>query len=93
MLNSALIVNRVPLAKRQEDLLANTAILNELVKQTELAIVTLHKETPLIQVIDRPILPLLKKHFGKVKVIILCSVLIMFITVLSLILIMLFTKY
>ena len=81
------------MANRQEDLQANTAILNELVKQTELAKVTLSKETPLIQVIDRPILPLPKKHFGKAKVIILCYVLIMFIAVLSLILRMLFAKY
>jgi uncharacterized protein involved in exopolysaccharide biosynthesis len=46
---------------------ANTAILTELVKQTELAKVTLRKETPLIQVIDRPILPLPEEKFGKVK--------------------------
>jgi len=41
--------------------------LTELVKQTELAKVTLRKETPLIQIIDRPILPLAKEKFGKVK--------------------------
>jgi uncharacterized protein involved in exopolysaccharide biosynthesis len=49
------------------DVQANTAILTELVKQTELAKVTLRKETPLIQVIDAPILPLEKKQLGKVK--------------------------
>jgi uncharacterized protein involved in exopolysaccharide biosynthesis len=49
------------------DVQANTAILTELVKQTELAKVTLRKETPLIQVIDRPILPLKKEKFGKAK--------------------------
>lgn len=67
MLNPALNVNRAPSAKRQVDVQANTAILTELVKQTELAKVTLRKETPLIQVIDRPILPLPKEQFGKVK--------------------------
>jgi uncharacterized protein involved in exopolysaccharide biosynthesis len=67
MLNPALNVNRAPSAKRQVDVQANTAILTELVKQTELAKVTLRKETPLIQVIDRPILPLPKERLGKGK--------------------------
>jgi uncharacterized protein involved in exopolysaccharide biosynthesis len=64
MLNPALNVNRTPSAKRQVDVQANTAILTELVKQTELAKVTLRKETPLIQIIDRPILPLRKERFS-----------------------------
>ncbi len=66
MLNPALNVNRAPSSKRQVDVQANTSILTELVKQTELAKVTLRKETPLIQVIDRPILPLPKEKFGKI---------------------------
>jgi len=66
-LNPALNVRRAPSARRQVDVQANTAILTELVKQSELAKVTLRKETPLIQVIDRPILPLPKERFGKVK--------------------------
>lgn len=66
-LNPALNVRRTPSARRQVDVQANTAILTELVKQAELAKVTLRKETPLIQVIDRPILPLPKESFGKVK--------------------------
>lgn len=66
-LNPALNVRRAPSARRQVDVQANTAILTELVKQAELAKVTLRKETPLIQVIDRPILPLPKVRFGKAK--------------------------
>lgn len=66
-LNPAMNVRRSPSARRQVDVQANTAILTELVKQTELAKVTLRKETPLIQVIDRPILPLDKERFGKAK--------------------------
>ncbi|UTN04642.1 Wzz/FepE/Etk N-terminal domain-containing protein [Flavobacterium bizetiae] len=66
-LNPALNVRRAPSAKRQVDVQANTAILTELVKQTELAKVTLRKETPLIQVIDKPILPLAKERLGKAK--------------------------
>jgi uncharacterized protein involved in exopolysaccharide biosynthesis len=67
MLNPALNVNRAPSAKRQVDVQANTAILTELVKQTELAKVTLRKETPLIQVIDRPVFPLPKERLSKAK--------------------------
>ena len=57
------------------DVQANTAILTELVKQTELAKVTLRKETPLIQVIDRPIIPYQKERFGKAKGILLGGIL------------------
>jgi len=70
-LNPALNVRRTPSARRQVDVQANTAILTELVKQSELAKVTLRKDTPLIQVIDRPILPLKKEQFGKGKGIVL----------------------
>ncbi|MFH6963260.1 Wzz/FepE/Etk N-terminal domain-containing protein [Flavobacterium plurextorum] len=66
-LNPALNVRRAPSARRQVDVQANTAILTELVKQSELAKVTLRKETPLIQVIDKPILPLYKEKFSKLK--------------------------
>ena len=66
-LNPALNVRRAPSARRQVDVQANTAILTELVKQTELAKVTLRKETPLIQVIDRPILPLENDRVRKLK--------------------------
>ncbi|MFT5251037.1 MAG: hypothetical protein ACI87N_000005 [Flavobacteriales bacterium] len=66
-LNPAMNVRRAPSARRQVDVQANTAILTELVKQSELAKVTLRKETPLIQIIDRPILPLKKENFGKAK--------------------------
>lgn len=72
-LNPALNIRRAPSARRQVDVQANTAILTELVKQAELAKVTLRKETPLIQVIDRPILPLAFEHFSKIKGIILGS--------------------
>ncbi len=84
-LNPALNVKRVPSARRQVDVQANTAILTELVKQTELAKVTLRKETPLIQVIDQPILPLPKERLGKAKGILMGGMLAGFFTVLVLI--------
>jgi hypothetical protein len=85
MLNPAMNVRRAPSARRQVDVQANTAILTELVKQSELAKVTLRKETPLIQVIDQPILPLPKEKFGKVKGIVLGGFLTGFLVVLGLI--------
>lgn len=84
-LNPAMNVRRAPSARRQVDVQANTAILTELVKQTELAKVTVRKETPLIQVIDQPILPLKKEKFGKGKGIVMGGVLAGFLMVLGLI--------
>ncbi|WP_406844519.1 Wzz/FepE/Etk N-terminal domain-containing protein [Flavobacterium soyae] len=80
-LNPALNVRRTPSARRQVDIQANTAILTELVKQTELAKVALRKETPLIQIIDSPILPLYKEHIGKLKGLIIGSFIVAFLTV------------
>lgn len=74
-LNPALNVNRVPSTKRQVDVQANTAILTQLVTNLELAKVALMKETPLIQLIDQPILPLKKEKPGKLKSLILGGIL------------------
>jgi hypothetical protein len=66
-LNPAFNIKGAPSKKKQIDVQANTAILTNLVVQLELAKITLRKETPLIQLIDRPILPLKKEKFGKLK--------------------------
>lgn len=66
-LNPALNIKRAPSTRRQVDVQANIAILTELVKNLELAKVTLRKETPLIQIIDTPILPLLKEKKSKLR--------------------------
>jgi hypothetical protein len=84
-LNPAMNVRRAPSARRQVDVQANTAILTELVKQTELAKVTVRKETPLIQIIDKPILPLEKERFGKAKGLVLGGFLAGFLVVFGLI--------
>ncbi len=57
-LNPALNIKRTPSTKRQVDVQVNTAILTQLVVNLELARVALRKETPLIQIIDKPIIPL-----------------------------------
>ena len=85
-LNPALNVRRTPSAKRQVDVQANTAVLTELVKQSELAKVTLRKETPLIQIIDRPILPLKNDRLGKATAFVFGGVIFGFLAVLYLLL-------
>lgn len=91
-LNSALMVKRAPSTKKQVDVQANTAILTQLVAQLELSKVTLRKETPLIQVIDRPILPLEKDKVSKLKSLILGGFLAGFLTVLYLVFSSLYKK-
>ncbi|MCZ4224348.1 lipopolysaccharide biosynthesis protein [Pedobacter rhodius] len=65
--NPARQILRVPSQRRQVDAQANTAILTELVKNLELSKVSQRKETPLIQMIDAPILPLQKVVTTKTK--------------------------
>lgn len=65
--NMALQILKVPSQKRQVDAEANKAILTELIKNLEIAKVSLRKETPLIQVIDEPLYPLKKEKLGKTK--------------------------
>lgn len=50
---------------RSIDVQANTAILTQLVQQQELARMDVRNDKPLIQVLDRPILPLEKNKVGK----------------------------
>jgi hypothetical protein len=52
---------QVPSERRQFDVQVNQAMLAQLVQNLEMARVSLRKETPLIQIIDRPVLPLPKK--------------------------------
>jgi uncharacterized protein involved in exopolysaccharide biosynthesis len=91
-LNPAFNIKGAASKKKQIDVQANTAILTNLVVQLELAKITLRKETPLIQLIDRPILPLTKEKFGKLKSLILGGFLAGFLTVLYLVFAQLFKK-
>lgn len=71
--NPFLQVLRAPSQRRQTEVQVNGAILSELVKNLEVAKMSLLQETPLIQVIDSPILPLQKEKFGKLKGIVIGS--------------------
>lgn len=82
--NPARQVLRVPSQRRQIDAEANKAILTELVKNLEVSKVSLRKETPLIQVIDEPVLPLEKDRVGKFKGVIFGVILSLFFTIIIL---------
>lgn len=63
--NLARQVLKVPSQRGQFDVQVNQAILTQLVQNLEVAKVSLRKETPLIQVIDTPVLPLPKENLSK----------------------------
>jgi uncharacterized protein involved in exopolysaccharide biosynthesis len=84
-LNPAFNVKSAPSKRRQVDVQANTAILTQLVAQLELSKVSLRKETPLVQIIDHPILPLEKGKVGRLKSLILGGFLAGFIIVVYLV--------
>ena len=91
-LNPAFNVKKTPSTKRQVDVQANTAILTQLVVNLELSKVALQKETPLIQIIDRPILPLYNDKASKKKGLLLGGFLAGFLTVLYLVFTNLYKK-
>ncbi|WP_207495326.1 Wzz/FepE/Etk N-terminal domain-containing protein [Aridibaculum aurantiacum] len=58
---------RTGVQRKQVDVQVNSALYQELVKNLELSKISLRKETPLIQIIDSPRLPLKKKKMGRLK--------------------------
>jgi len=82
--NPSLQILRVPSQRRQVDVQANQAILTQLVTNLEISKLSLRKETPLIQIVDRPILPLEKTKIGKLRGIVSGAALFGFLTVLFL---------
>lgn len=56
---------RTGIQRKQVDAQVNGALYTELVKNLELSKLALRKETPLIQIIDTPMLPLDKKKLGR----------------------------
>ena len=89
--NPARQVLRAPSQRRQVDVQANQAILIELVKNLEISKVSVRKETPLIQIIDKPILPLANEKASKIKAVLLGSFLLGILTCLYLLIRLTFT--
>jgi len=65
--NPALLVLKVASQRKQVDVQASTAIYGEIVKNLELTRLSLRQETPLIQIIDQPVLPLDNDKLSKIK--------------------------
>ena len=91
-LNPAFNVKKTPSTRRQVDVQANTAILTSILTNLEMSKMALLKETPLIQVIDRPILPLAKESLSTKKPLLLGGFLSGFLTVLYLVFSRLYKK-
>ncbi|MBD3749621.1 MAG: lipopolysaccharide biosynthesis protein [Sphingobacteriales bacterium] len=64
--NPAFQILRVPSQRKQLDVQANGAAYQEILKNLEIAKVSLRKDQPLIQVIDEPVLPLKKDSISKI---------------------------
>ncbi|RLJ73890.1 Wzz/FepE/Etk N-terminal domain-containing protein [Pedobacter alluvionis] len=85
-LNPTKQIQRVaPTQKAQFSAETNKAILSEMVKNLEMTKLGLLKETPLVQIIDKPIYPLQKEQLGKSKGIVLGGFLFGFMAIMSLI--------
>ncbi len=66
-LNPAFNIKRAPTGHKEVNVQANTAILSELVKNLELSRMNILNETPIIEIIDKPISPIKEKVFRKSK--------------------------
>jgi len=64
-INTAKQIAGVDRQRKQIDLQIASTAYGEVIKNLEVAKITLQKETPLIQVIDQPVLPLLKEKASK----------------------------
>lgn len=78
--NPAMLTLRVPSQRKQVDVQASSAVYAEVVKNYELAQMALREETPLIQVIDRPVFPLLIDRVTKFKGILIGLIIGVFVT-------------
>jgi len=73
--NPQQLILKVPSQKKQIDVQASTAVYSEIVKNLEVSKISLLQATPLIQIIDEPVLPLAIDHLSKLKGLILGGIL------------------
>lgn len=90
--NPLLLSLRVPSQRKQVDVQASTAVYAEIVKNLEVAKITLRKEAPLIQLIDTPVLPLENNKLTRIKGSAIGFILVAFVMSLGLVVRKLFTK-
>jgi len=82
--NPQLLTLKVTSQRKQVDVQASTAVYAEIIKNLELAKISLRQDVPLIQIVDEPVLPLYKTKVGKLKGIIVGGLLGVFLTALFL---------
>lgn len=63
--NSNKAIVRTDIQKKQIDIQTAGVVYGELLKNMEVAKLTLQRETPLVQIIDKPVFPLEKKKLGR----------------------------
>lgn len=90
--NPAMRRLQVPSQRKQVDVQANQVILTEMVKNLEIAKISLRNERPLIQIIDVPRFPLDKTGLGKTKSALIGAVLVGLLTVVTLIIIRIYRQ-
>lgn len=83
--NPAFQALRVPSQRKQIDVQSNGAAYQEILKNLEIAKISLRKDQPLIQVVDQPVLPLKIEKFGKTKGILLGGILFSFLIIIYII--------
>ena len=84
-LNPAFQTLRVGSQRKQVDVQASGAIYQEIVKNLEMAKISLRNDKPLIQVVDEPVFPLQKEKLGKANGVILGGIIFGFLMCLFLI--------
>lgn len=90
--NPQLSTLKVTSQKRQVDVQTNTAVYVQIMQNLELAKISLRQQMPLIQVIDRPVLPLRKDQLSKKKGIVVGTILASFLSIIILIIIKVYKK-
>jgi hypothetical protein len=83
--NPLLLSLKVPSQRKEIDVQAGTLVYGEIVKNLEIDKITLRQEMPLIQVIDKPVLPLLNDKVSKTKGIIIGILLSVFFVLVALV--------
>lgn len=91
--NPYMLTLKVKSQKKQVDVQANTAIYGEMIKNLEISKVSLRQETPLIQIIDKPILPLIKSKPGAMICIVMGGIIGIILAVVALSLLLAVKKY
>ncbi|AYL95130.1 lipopolysaccharide biosynthesis protein [Mucilaginibacter celer] len=78
--NPQMLTLKVTGQRKQVDVQASSAVYGEVIKNLELAKIALRQDVPLIQIIDKPVLPLSNDHIKKIKGVVLGFFLALFIS-------------